>query len=72
MLNPGAFFRKLFAVVLYPFAEPIRGCDHVHDFHATILHLMGLDHTKVIYKHKGRPERVDLNEGHVHEGIAGA
>ena len=37
---------------------------HVHDLHATILRLLGLDHTEVIYMHKGRPERVDLNEGH--------
>ncbi len=36
---------------------------HVHDFHATILHLMGIDHTKLIYTHKGRPERIDMNEG---------
>ena len=42
---------------------------HVHDLHATIMALMGLDHTQVIYPHKGRPERVDLNEGHVHQGI---
>jgi hypothetical protein len=38
---------------------------HIHDLHATILGLLGLDHTKVVYMHKGRPERVDLNEGHV-------
>ncbi|MCA9123792.1 MAG: DUF1501 domain-containing protein [Planctomycetaceae bacterium] len=38
---------------------------HVHDIHATTLALLGLDHTKVVYMHKGRPERVDLNEGHV-------
>jgi hypothetical protein len=37
---------------------------HVHDIHATILAMLGLDHTKVVYMHKGRPERVDLNEGH--------
>ncbi len=43
---------------------------HVHDIHSTILALMGLDHTEVVYMHKGRPERVDLNEGHVHRGIA--
>jgi len=44
---------------------------HIHDFHATIMALMGLDHTSVIYKHKGRPERVDLNEGHVKPSIIG-
>lgn len=42
---------------------------HVHDIHSTIMALLGLDHTEVVYMHKGRPERVDLNEGHVHEGI---
>jgi hypothetical protein len=40
---------------------------HVHDLHATILHLLGVDHTQLIYPHKGRPERIDLNEGHVFE-----
>jgi len=44
---------------------------HVHDFHATIMALLGLDHTSVIYRHKGRPERVDLNEGHVKPSIFG-
>ncbi len=42
---------------------------HVHDLHATILHLLGIDHTKLIYPHKGRPERIDLNEGHAHTGL---
>lgn len=42
---------------------------HVHDIHATVMGMMGLDHTKVVYMHKGRPERVDLNEGHVHKGL---
>lgn len=36
---------------------------HVHDIHATIMHLMGLDHMDVVYKYKGRPERATLNEG---------
>jgi hypothetical protein len=44
---------------------------HVHDLHATILGLLGLDHTKVVYMHKGRPERVDLNEGHASHEIIG-
>jgi uncharacterized protein (DUF1501 family) len=30
---------------------------HVHDLHATILYLMSLDHTKLVYRHQGRPER---------------
>ena len=42
---------------------------HVHDIHSTIMALLGLDHTEVVYMHKGRPERIDLNEGHVNEGL---
>ncbi len=38
---------------------------HVHDIHATILHLMGVDHAKLIYRHQGRPERPTQNEGQV-------
>ena len=36
---------------------------HVHDLHATILHMLGLNHMDVVYKYKGRPERPTLNEG---------
>lgn len=43
---------------------------HVHDLHATILHLMGMDHTKLVYKYKGRPERIDQNEGNAYTKIA--
>jgi hypothetical protein len=38
---------------------------HVHDLHATILDLLGLDHTRLIYPHQGRPERPTVNEGEV-------
>lgn len=31
---------------------------HVHDFHATILHLMGFEHTKLTYRHAGRDYRL--------------
>ena len=31
---------------------------HIHDFHATILHLMGLDHTRLTYRHSGRDYRL--------------
>jgi len=36
---------------------------HVHDLHASILHLMGVDNMQLTYKHKGRPERPTVNEG---------
>ena len=44
---------------------------HVHDLHATILYLLGLDHTKLVYNHKGRPERIDQNEGHAYTKLLG-
>ena len=44
---------------------------HVHDLHATILHLMGLDHMGLVYKYKGRPERPTLNEGEPYHKITG-
>ena len=31
---------------------------HVHDLHATILHLLGLDHTRLTYRHAGRDYRL--------------
>ena len=30
----------------------------VHDFHATLLHLLGVDHTKLIHRHEGRDYRL--------------
>lgn len=38
---------------------------HVHDFHATILHLMGLDHTRLTYRHGGRDYRLTDVHGNV-------
>ena len=45
---------------------------HVHDLHATVLHLMGMDHEKLTYFHKGRPERVTVNEGEAYKKITSA
>ena len=38
---------------------------HVHDFHATILHLMGIDHTKLTYRYSGRDFRLTDVHGKV-------
>jgi len=38
---------------------------HVHDLHATILHLMGLDHEKLTYRHAGRDFRLTDVHGKV-------
>jgi hypothetical protein len=38
---------------------------HVHDFHATILHLLGLDHEQLTYRHAGRDFRLTDVHGNV-------
>ena len=38
---------------------------HVHDLHATILHLLGFDHTKLTYRHAGRDYRLTDVHGRV-------
>ena len=38
---------------------------HVHDFHATILHLMGFDHERLTFRHTGRDYRLTDVEGDV-------
>ena len=38
---------------------------HVHDFHATILHLLGLNHEELTYKHAGRDYRLTDVHGEV-------
>ena len=42
---------------------------HVHDFHATILHLLGLDHEKLTYRHAGRDFRLTDVFGNVVKDI---
>ena len=41
----------------------------VPDLHATILHLMGLDHRKLTYLHNGRDERLTDVGGRVVAGV---
>ena len=38
--------------------QAIEGRVHMHDLHATILHLLGLDHEQLIYRYAGRPFRL--------------
>jgi hypothetical protein len=42
---------------------------HVHDLHATILHLLGLDHERLTYRYAGRDMRLTDVKGTVHTGI---
>jgi arylsulfatase A-like enzyme len=43
----------------------VRDPVHVHDLHATMLHLLGIDHTKLTYQYQGRNFRLTDVHGHV-------
>jgi hypothetical protein len=45
--------------------EAVEGKVHIHDFHATILHLLGLDHEKLTFKYAGRDFRLTDVHGNV-------
>ena len=42
---------------------------HVHDFQATLLHLLGFDHEKLTYRFQGRDFRLTDVHGHVVKGL---
>jgi uncharacterized protein (DUF1501 family) len=43
----------------------------VHDLHATLLHLLGIDHTKLTIRAQGRDFRLTDVKGHVVKGLIG-
>jgi arylsulfatase A-like enzyme len=47
----------------------VEGVATVHDFHATILHLLGLDHRRLSFYHNGIERRLTNVHGHVIEDI---
>jgi hypothetical protein len=44
---------------------------HIHDLHATVLHLLGLDHERLTYRYAGRDFRLTDVYGHVPKAILG-
>jgi hypothetical protein len=44
---------------------------HLHDIHATILHLLGLNHKALTFPHDGRDERLTINSGQVLHDLIG-
>jgi hypothetical protein len=49
--------------------EAVENPMHVHDLHATVLHLLGLDHERLTYRYAGRDMRLTDVKGVVHSGI---
>lgn len=50
-------------------AEAVEGKCHIHDWHATILQLLGLDHTQLTYRYAGRDFRLTDVAGNVIKDI---
>ena len=51
----------------YPVENPV----HMHDLHATLLYLLGLDHQRLTYRHTGRDFRLtDVYGNVVHDILA--
>ena len=42
---------------------------HMHDLHATLLHLLGLDHERLTYRYQGREFRLTDVHGEIVDGI---
>ncbi len=51
--------------------EAVEGKMHIHDWHATILHLLGLDHEQLTFRHAGRDFRLTDVHGQVASEILG-
>jgi len=49
----------------------VRDAVHVHDLHATVLHQLGLDHTRLTYRFQGREFRLTDVEGNVVRKLTG-
>ncbi|MEO7651922.1 MAG: DUF1501 domain-containing protein, partial [Bryobacteraceae bacterium] len=64
-VRPGFAYGRSDEIGLGPAENPVT----VYDFHATALHLLGLDHEKLTYYHNGIRRRLTDVHGHVVEGI---
>ena len=53
-------------------SEVVENPATIHDFHATVLHLLGLDHKKLTYYHNGIERRLTDVHGHVTRDIVNA
>jgi len=50
---------------------PAKDGVNVHDFQATVLHLLGIDHTKLTFRFQGRDYRLTDVHGNVVKGLLG-
>jgi hypothetical protein len=64
-IKGGTIHGETDAVGLRAAVDPV----HVHDLHATILHLLGIDHTRLTFPHNGRDDRLTDTAGRVVRAI---
>ncbi len=65
--KPGLTYGRTDDLGYFPVENPL----HVNDFHATLLHLLGMDHTKLTFKYQGRDFRLTNIAGNVaHDVLA--
>jgi hypothetical protein len=64
-VKPGCVYGATDEVGLYAVEDKV----HLHDIHATILHLLGLNHEQLTFPHNGRDERLTGTDGDVIRGI---
>ncbi len=64
-VKPGLTYGASDELAMSPATDPV----HVHDFQATLLHLLGLDHKRLTYRFQGRDFRLTDVHGEVVKGI---
>jgi hypothetical protein len=64
-IRPGQTIGRTDDLGFSPVEDPV----HVHDIHATILHLLGLDHTRLTFRFQGREFRLTDVAGNVIEKL---
>ncbi len=64
-IKPGTVYGATDEIGLYA----VENKAHIHDIHATILGLMGLDHESLTFSHNGRDERLTITSGQVIKDI---
>ncbi len=64
-IKPGTAYGATDELGYYAVDNPV----HVHDLHATMLYLMGIDHERLTYRYQGRDFRLTDVAGKVVKGI---
>jgi uncharacterized protein (DUF1501 family) len=64
-IKPGIVYGKTDELGFYAVENKV----HVHDLHATILHLLGINHEKLTYRHAGRDYRLTDIHGNVVKAV---